>query len=147
MALLSKSCEYALRAVIYIAGGQKDREYVSIREVSEELKLSFHFLTKILQKLTEGGLLVSYRGPKGGVALARPAAQISVLDVLNAMDEGRMFKECILGLNGCSDASPCPLHEAWAKHRKALSTMLDERSLSSLSGLVVGGRRLVDLGT
>ena len=142
MGLLSKSCEYALRAVIYIAGGGKDREFVSIREIADELNLSFHFLTKILQKLTESGLLVSYRGPRGGVALARPGGEISVLDIVHAMDEGAMFSECILGLRGCGDETPCPLHEAWAKQRGELAAMLGLRSLASLSGLVTNGRRI-----
>ena len=65
MNLLTKSCVYGLRATLYVASFCGERHFVPIREISEKLGLSFHFLTKILQKLTEAGLMESYRGPSG----------------------------------------------------------------------------------
>ncbi|HCT51303.1 MAG TPA: transcriptional regulator, partial [Balneola sp.] len=64
--LLSKSCVYGLRASIYLAS-KSDEEFNSIKEMSDKLEISFHFLTKILQQLTAESLMVSYKGPKGGI--------------------------------------------------------------------------------
>ncbi|MCB0549642.1 MAG: Rrf2 family transcriptional regulator, partial [Phaeodactylibacter sp.] len=69
MKVLSKGCVYGLRALLYIVSEKPREEYVNIREISEELDISFHFLTKTFQSLTQKGILRSYRGPNGGVTL------------------------------------------------------------------------------
>ncbi len=127
--LLSKSCEYGIRATLYLATVKTDG-YVSIRAISEELKISFHFLTKIFQKLTQAGLLVSFRGPNGGVALAKPATQITLLDLVIAIDGSDLFHECVLGLPGCGDEKPCPLHDSWAHERTRLKSMFGRTTLA-----------------
>ncbi len=137
MSVLSKSCVYGLRATLYVAGFGADRKFVPIREISTELGLSFHFLTKILQQLTEAGLLESYRGPNGGIALARDAGKISLLDIVKAIDGDALFESCILGLARCSGAHPCPLHETWGKQRDELAAALKRTSLGSLSAPVL----------
>mgnify|MGYP003610045414 CR=1 FL=1 len=139
MALLSKSCVYGLRATIYVATRQAQQEYVPIREIARELKLSFHFLTKILQTLTEDGLLRSYRGPSGGVALARSAGKITLLEVVNSLEGKDLFRRCVLGLARCGDRRPCPLHETWARHREDLQRHLGETKLDDLAALTVAG--------
>ena len=61
MRVISKSGEYGLRALLYMVAHKKDEAYVNIREMADELDISFHFLTKILQSLTQKGILQSYR--------------------------------------------------------------------------------------
>lgn len=118
-------------------------EYVSIRSISEALHISFHFLTKTFQKLTDAGLLVSQRGPAGGVRLARPARQITPLEILVAIDGPALFTECVLGLPGCGNEKPCPLHEEWAAERSRLASMFETVSLADLSrGFRNGAYRL-----
>ncbi len=82
--LLSKTCSYGIRAAIYIAV-QKDQQYVPIKEISETLKISFHFLTKILQILTKKGIIESIKGPGGGVGLRIDPSEISILDIIYAI--------------------------------------------------------------
>lgn len=130
--MLSKSCEYGLRAMLYLAS-LNATEYVSIRSISEALDISFHFLTKTFQKLTDAGLLVSQRGPAGGVRLARPPRQITPLEILVAIDGSALFTECVLGLPGCGDEKPCPLHEEWAAERARLASMFETVSIADLS--------------
>ena len=120
MSLFSKSCVYGLRATLYVVGFGGERKFVPIREIAAELKLSFHFLTKILQQLTEAGLLESYRGPNGGIALAKEASTISLLDIVKAIDGDGDFTSCVLGLAACSDKYPCPLHSTWGRQREEL---------------------------
>lgn len=128
--LLSKSCEYGIRATLHLARLRSDG-YVSIRDISEELDISFHFLTKIFQKLTLAGLLASFRGPNGGVALARPGKDIRLLDIVVALDGDGLFHECILGLPGCGNRTPCPLHASWAVERLRLRAMFEGMTLAA----------------
>lgn len=113
---LSKSCVYGIRAVLYIAL-QGDSGYTSIRKISDELDISFHFLTKILQKLTQNNLLNSYRGPYGGISLAKPAHDITLLDIVSNIDGEKIFDECIIGLAECNEVRPCPIHNSWGIYR------------------------------
>ena len=76
---------YGIRAALFVALLQSNRQYVPIREISERLNISFHFLTKILQELKRHGIMTSYRGPNGGVSLARPASEITLMDMINAI--------------------------------------------------------------
>lgn len=129
--MLSKSCEYGLRASLYLASLDHDG-YVSIGTISEELDISFPFLTKIFQKLNDAGLLDSQRGPKGGVALTKPADQVSLYEIVVAIDGDDLFSECVLGLPNCGDAKPCPLHDEWAEKRSDVETMFRNATLKEL---------------
>lgn len=132
MALISKSSEYGLRAALYIAGRPAGHN-VSVREMSETMGISFHFLTKILQKLTQGGVLKSTRGAKGGIALAKPAERITLLDIVQIMDGPGLFDGCILGLTGCGERKPCPLHRHWGRERSRIQAMFRKMTLGKLA--------------
>ncbi len=127
--LLSKSAIYGLRATLYIASLKND-EYVTVRHISEELGISFHFLAKILQSLTQHGVLQSFRGPNGGVSLAKPATEIRLTELLNAIDGPTMFDECIMGLPGCGHERPCPLHDQWASAQKQIIELFENTTLA-----------------
>lgn len=129
--LLSKSCVYGLRAAIYLATKEND-EYVPIKKMSEKIEISHHFLTKILQQLTAEGLLLSYKGPNGGVKLKKPADEITLLDVVIAIDGPDLLTECALGLPGCGHQNPCPLHDKWASTRDSIRNMLETSTLKHL---------------
>ncbi len=131
--LLSSSCVYGLRASLYLAANQNG-EYVSIREMSDKLDISFHFLTKTLQQLTKAGLMESQKGPKGGVRLTKKGTNISLFEIVEAIDGRDLFTECALGLPGCGTEKPCPLHEQWAETRDSIRAMLEETNLVELAG-------------
>ena len=140
--LLSRGCEYGLRAAIYIAQHQGDG-YVPIRKVSDDLGIPFHFLTKILQQLNGALLVESFRGPTGGVRLAREPGSISLKDIVVALDGDDLFCACVLGLPGCGDEVPCPLHVEWSKERDRLSNLLESTTLAeTASQIVAGGIRI-----
>jgi Rrf2 family protein len=132
MAILSKSCIYGVQAAIYIAS-LPDNKYVSIQEVAGKLNISFHFLTKVLQILTQAGIMTSYRGPNGGIALAKAAATVSLFDLVSAIDGQDVFTECLLGLPGCGKAAPCPAHEQWTEMRTKLYSICKATLLSDLA--------------
>jgi len=130
--LLSKACVYGLRASLYLASNQNG-EYVSIRDMSDQLDISFHFLTKVLQQLSSVGYMESYRGPSGGIRLTEKGKKAALLDVVTAIDGDDLFTECVLGLPGCGSRKPCPLHDQWAETRNAITNMLRETSLTDLA--------------
>lgn len=132
MALLSKSCMYGIRASILIAIKSKGK-YVSIKTLAKELNLSAHFLTKILQELTQKGILESYQGPKGGVKFVKATEDIKLIEIVAAIDGYEIFEECALGLRGCGILSPCPLHNQWSIYKAELRQLFEQENLAKLA--------------
>ncbi len=132
MGLLSKTSEYGVRAMIYLAR-QKPGTACSVKVIARDLKAPFHFLSKILQALGEAGLLHTARGAGGGVRLARPANQISLGDIVVAIEGDALFTSCFLGLPGCSDRTPCAFHSEWSKKRRQLDALFARATLERLA--------------
>lgn len=130
--LLSKSCEYGLRASLFLVAHHNGK-YISIREMSDKLNISFHFLTKTLQQLTGAGLMESHKGPNGGVRLVKDGTDITLFEIVNAIDGQKAFTECILGLPGCGNKKPCPLHDNWKETRQHILKMLQNTTLKELT--------------
>jgi Rrf2 family protein len=129
--LLSSACVYGLRASVYLASKPND-SYISITNISDELDISRHFLTKVLQQLTQAGIMESMKGPKGGVRLKNPGEKITLLEIVAAIDGMDLLTECALGLPGCGTAKPCPIHDKWADARDEIRKMLTDTSLHDL---------------
>ncbi len=132
---LSKSCLYGIRAAIYMASVEGN-QFMSIRHISDTLDISFHFLTKILQTLTQDGIMSSYRGPNGGIMLARSPDAILLIDLVRSIDGDQIFTECFLGLPNCGNAVPCPVHDHWATIRTDIAQLLSTIKLSDLAARV-----------
>lgn len=130
--LFSRQCEYALQAVIYLAL-KPDREKTSIRELTRKINIPYHFLAKILQNLTYKGLLISQKGPNGGFALAKPARDITLFQIVEAIDGADLTSKCVLGFPDCSGKNPCAVHEKWADLREGIHTMLVGKSIAQMA--------------
>ncbi len=129
--MLSKSCIYGIQAAIFVAAhGQGG--FVSISRIAKELNISFHFLTKVLQQLTQWGIMTSYRGPRGGVMLRSDASSLTLYELVAAIDGTKIFTECMLGLPGCGIAEPCPAHEHWVEVRMQFTSIAKRVTLQSL---------------
>ena len=131
--IFSRECEYALQAVMYLALKKPD-DIVSIKEITDTLRIPFHFVAKILQTLTHEGLLVSHKGPAGGFALALPAQQITLLQVIEAIDGDRFMHDCVLGYDRCSTENPCALHEQWSQSKEGIVAMLSGKNVAEMAG-------------
>lgn len=133
--ILSKACVYGMRASLYLAAKEDDDNgFISISRISEELDISRHFLTKILQELTQADLLESLKGPKGGVRLKQEADEIKLIEVVKSIDGLDILTECALGLPGCGEQKPCPIHDQWAEVRRELREMLENNTLADMAG-------------
>lgn len=143
--LLSRSCEYGLRAALYLAG-QPPGSYVPIRTISDALGIPYHFLAKITQTMNGAGILDSARGPAGGIALARPASALTLEDVVLALDGPAIFNSCVLGLPGCGNRRPCPLHSQWNDARSKVHAMFSATTMAEVATRIkADDLRLVDL--
>ena len=119
---------YGLRASLYVAS-LKTNDYVPVKKIAEDLGISFHFLAKILQSLTQEGVLRSFRGPNGGVALAREAEQIRISEIVDALEGPKQYDQCVIGLPGCGHERPCPLHEKWAETQRQIRSIFEDTTL------------------
>ena len=124
--IFSKKCEYGLQAVLYLAA-QIDREVISAEEIANKLSIPKEFVSKILQSLTESGIICSRKGKSGGFAIAKDPKRITLIDIVAAIDGLSMFSGCVLGFPHCNLENPCPLHDKWGELRtKAYSKLTDE---------------------
>jgi Rrf2 family transcriptional regulator, iron-sulfur cluster assembly transcription factor len=130
--LFSRQCEYALQAVMFLAL-KEDGKRTSIRELTEKVEIPYHFLAKILQDLTHKNLLVSQKGPTGGFALAKPAKEITLFDVVDAIDGSGFMQNCIIGFPECSGKNPCAVHETWGAMREELRLALVSKNIAQMA--------------
>jgi len=130
--LFSRQCEYALQGVLYLAAKPRG-EMTPIKELTQRLEIPYHFLGKILQDLTRKRLLVSLKGPTGGFALARPAAEITLFQIVDAVDGTDFFNECVLGFPECGGDNPCPVHDRWGSLREDIHAMLVSKNIAQLA--------------
>jgi Rrf2 family iron-sulfur cluster assembly transcriptional regulator len=138
--LFSRACEHGLRAMIFVASKAENGGPAPIREIAEALDIPAASLAKVVQKLTRRGLLSSQKGPGGGIALARPAGEVSLLEVVEALEDRSLTGVCILGIPGCSQRTDhCPLHEQWSGVRERLVRMLEERTVGTVSDQLKDG--------
>ncbi|MBK7245399.1 MAG: Rrf2 family transcriptional regulator [Saprospiraceae bacterium] len=140
MKVLSKATIYGLRALIYVATKSDGDHYVNIGEISKELDISFHFLTKTFQVLTQNGILESHRGPHGGVLLKKPMDQIFLIDLVHILEGQDFFSKCLLGLPGCGSKEPCPVHNFWKEVKGSLEIEFRKTSLAFLAENIQKGK-------
>lgn len=107
--------------------------WVSVADIVDATDLPKAYLGKILKELVRADLLRSIRGPGGGYRLARDAAEISLLDVKHAIDGERDLTRCAVGLDPCSDETPCPLHEEFKALRETIRAYLDSTTLDAVA--------------
>ncbi|MBI2567983.1 MAG: Rrf2 family transcriptional regulator [Candidatus Schekmanbacteria bacterium] len=128
--LFSRACEYGLRAALYLSA-QPSPAPIQVKHVAKELGIPNAFLSKVVRDLAKARLLHTRVGPGGGVRLAKPAAKITLYDVVKAIDGVELFSECILGIPGCSDRERvCPLHEQWGQMREQIRQLMKEKTLA-----------------
>ena len=141
--LLSKTAEYALRAIVYVALSDAQGLKVGMKDIAKELELPVHFMGKILQDLVRKGVIASIKGPGGGFFLHRPASDISILEVVQTIDGLEFFRKCGMGMKQCSDTHPCPLHDDIKAHRNQVLKIFSTKSIQTLVDGVNSGNYFI----
>jgi len=124
--LLSKTCEYAIRAMIYIAQQSSKGNRVGIKDIAANIESPEYFIAKILQDLSRKGFVQSAKGPNGGFFMDEEHMRISLADIVREIDGDQLFIGCGLGLKDCSSDHPCPIHFRFGAIRNEIKSMLEE---------------------
>jgi Rrf2 family protein len=132
MLRLSKKTDYALLAVRHLAANA-DRGAVSARELAETYDIPAELLAKVLQKLVKGKLLESQQGIRGGYALARPAATMSVADVMQAVDGPLMVTACSDTDSSCDQYAKCNIRDPLWRIKDRIVATLAATSVAELA--------------
>ena len=134
--MLSNTCKYAIRAMIYLANYSDGGKKIGIKKITEDLNIPPPFLGKILQKLAREEILCSTKGPHGGFALGRDAKDISLFDIIVQIDGADYFNNCIIRLEPCScfteEISTCPIHKRFGSIRTDLIAFYQNTSLADI---------------
>ncbi|MCX6156934.1 MAG: Rrf2 family transcriptional regulator [Ignavibacteriae bacterium] len=126
--IFSKKCEYGLQAVLYLSTIEDGRT-APAEEISKKLNIPKEFVSKILQSLALKKIVGSKKGNSGGFFLGKPASQIKLIEIVEAIDGLSLFHNCVLGFPDCSPESPCPVHNKWGKLRSDAYDMLTKETL------------------
>ena len=130
---ITRQADYAVRAVRYLAGlGPSQRAATSI--VAKEMSIPPSFLAKIISQLSIAGLLHTSRGARGGVSLARDPKDISLLDVVEAIDGPILLNQCVGDPSECPMLGSCPLHPIWVETQDQLVKRLKSTRFDQLKG-------------
>lgn len=133
MGIFSKTCEYAVRAVFFIAHRTADGGRVGIKEIALGIDSPEHFLAKILQDLSRKNLIKSAKGPNGGFYMDHSTLQRRLCEVVEAVDGSGLFTGCGLGLPYCSETNPCPLHNEFKGIRDQIQQMLQNTTIENFN--------------
>lgn len=131
--MFSKSCEYAIRAVLYIMVHSIDGKRINIGEVCNAIGAPRHFTAKLLQRLTRKEIILSAKGPGGGFYFDPEESDIPLIRIVEAIEGEDAFTGCALGLDKCSEDHPCPLHSHYKGIRTNILNMLNDQSLQKIA--------------
>lgn len=140
MLRISKLADYGTVVMVYLA--KHMQELCNARDIAIHTHLAVPTVSKILKRLTSAGLLTSVRGTAGGYRLQRPASEISVSQIIFALEEHRGLTECSLQPNECSLQSVCHIQGNWRLISQSIETALDSVSLASLAKPNLQGQEL-----
>jgi Rrf2 family nitric oxide-sensitive transcriptional repressor len=129
--MLSQTAEYALRAMVALASGKPEAR--TAQELAEESRVPFDYLSKILSSLRRAGLVSGQRGRGGGFQTVRPVTQLTVLEVVNAVDPLKRIQTCPLGLKA-HGTNLCPLHRKLDDAVRSVEEAFASATIGSLVG-------------
>ena len=141
--MFSKSCEYALQSIIFIALHSRNGNAIGLKQISDFQEIPIHFLSKILQQLVKNRVLKSSKGPHGGFALDVSPKKIRLIQIVEIIDGLDIFDACGIGLKKCSDHSPCPIHFDYKIVKRKIKHLLSEKTLYELCADVKRGESIV----
>jgi Rrf2 family protein len=128
---ISRRTDYGVRIVLDLATLPPD-ERAAAHDIADRQRIPRPFVAKIISQLGLAGVVTTYRGAGGGVALARPAADISLLDVVEALEGPLHLNRCVLRPDDCPRNERCPVHQVWVQ---AQSDLIDRLSATTFEAL------------
>jgi len=135
--ILSNTCKYGVRAVIYLALKENKQKKIGIKRIAEDLDIPTPFLGKILQNLARHRILSSTKGPHGGFGLGMESEKIKLIDIVKIIDGEEIFNICLINLKSCNteshEKSPCPLHKKFSPIRDQIIKLFNNQTIADLA--------------
>ncbi len=131
MLSIGRTASYAVSALSRLA--ELDQDWVLLPDLVAATDAPAPYLSKILNNLARAGLIRAKRGYKGGYALVRPAGNLSVREIIEAVEGPDSLCECLLGREFCTDERACPAHEFWKTERARIRELLESLTLESVA--------------
>ncbi len=125
--MLNQTAIYAIRAMGFLAQQDTEKPVLS-STIASEMKIPRNFLSKILNRLAQAGLILTTRGRGGGVTLSRPKSDILLYEVVNLFMKVDDYKLCLLGMNNCDGS--CGLHLRWRIISEQFEKMLNKTTIA-----------------
>ena len=127
---VSKSLDYAFRALTYLATLNTHERTAGMREIADAMEVPSHYLSKIMRLLVKGDLVQSDMGPGGGYSLRRPADEITVADIYRAVEGSFQVVACTDGEHECVHAENCSHIPIWTRIERDILALLEKTSLA-----------------
>jgi Rrf2 family protein len=125
---ITRETDYAIRCVHFLSS--REDGTLIVDKIAEQMCIPKTFLAKILQKLVKAGIVKSFRGAKGGCQLTRKPADITLLDVVEAIQGPVAMNACALDSSVCGLSSKCAVHPVWVEVRKEVETILRKKNFA-----------------
>ena len=126
---ITREADYAIRCVFYLSC--KGNGVTMVEEIARKMHSPKSFLAKILQKLVKAHIVKSFRGVKGGFALAKRPREITLLDVVEAVQGPVIMNICALDRKLCRFSSTCSIHPVWIEVRQQVEKLLKKKNFAS----------------
>jgi Rrf2 family protein len=147
--MLSNTCKYAVRALIYLGNYSKNGEKIGIKKIAGDLDIPTPFLGKILQSLVKHKILASTKGPNGGFGLGKPANEITLYEIVKTIDGEDFFMNCLISLEPCSShkakGKPCAVHARFNEVRSALMEFYSQTTIAAVTSDMKGHEDLIKI--
>ncbi|SRR5258708_6299169 len=128
---ITRQADYAVRAVLYLAQRGSDNQ-ISTAEIGRQQHIPLTFLAKIMSQLATAGIVHTLRGAHGGVRLGRPAAEISLLEIVETIDGPMLLNECVADPSLCPFGDQCAVHRVWCQAQADLVDRLSQTNMAQL---------------
>ncbi|OGB92701.1 MAG: Rrf2 family transcriptional regulator [candidate division NC10 bacterium RBG_16_65_8] len=129
---LTRGGEYGVRGVLYLAQ-QEDGKVSMLSAIAKAQDVPPRFLAKIFQALAKAGVVKSHRGAKGGFSLARPASEVTIRDVIEAVEGPIFLNVCLAAPGECNREVLCPLHAVWEEAQGKMMGVLGQKDFAELA--------------
>jgi Rrf2 family protein len=137
--MFSKSTEYSIRAIIFLALRANSDKLIGTADIARELDFPEAFLGKVLQNIVKKGLVVSVKGPGGGFYINNNTCELSILDIVEILEGLGFLSKCGLGLHSCDDNNPCPIHNEYQSVNTKIREALSSKTIRIIKQDIVAG--------
>ena len=127
---ITRETDYGVRCVLYLA--RKAQEIAPVNEIAKAMHIPKSFLAKILQRLVKAGIVISGRGISGGFSLAKKPENISILDVVKAIQGDSAINICAIDKKMCRLSKTCSVHPVWVELRGIIERRLQKENFAKL---------------